>query len=226
MSQKRQTLIDDLVGDLKPVKRPGRVGAGAAVWLAIASVYSIVIVIATGPLRPGAVANLIAIPTFGIETAVAVLAICATAFAALRSAVPGAHGPVHALSGALVPLVVWAAIYVVGLWYPAHPVSTLGARSHCIWQVVLYSLPTLGLMLYMARRQFPLWPRTTAALAGAAAAAIPGALMQIGCMYVPSHILSHHLTPILITAAIGALVGPFVLRKRAAVGRRPDMSIH
>lgn len=226
MRQKRQTLIDDLVGDLKPVERPGRIGVAAATWLAVATVYSIVIVAATGPIREGALAHLVEIPTFGAETLVAVLAIGIATWAALRSAVPGAHGPVRALARGFVPLAIWAAIYVVGLKYPAHPVSTLGARDDCIWQVVLYSLPPLAFMLYLARRQFPLWPRTTAMLAGAAAAAIPGALMQFGCMYVPSHILTHHLSPILVMAAVGALIGPPVLRSRAAVGRRPDVSVH
>ena len=50
--------------------------------------------------------------------------------------------------------------------------------------------------------------------------------MQFGCMYVPEHILTHHIAPILVTAALGALVAPSVLKKRADVPRRRDASIH
>lgn len=226
MSPSRQSLIDDLVADLRPEKRPGRIGRSAAAWLAISLVYSIAVIIAAGPLRPGALHDLVAYPAFAGETLLAVLAIVATALAALRSAIPGAQRPTRPLLWALLPLALWVAVYVVGLWYPAHPVSELGNRAYCIWQTVLFSLPTLGLMLWIARRQFPLWPRTTAMLGGAAAAAIPAGLMQFACMYVPRHILTHHLTPILVTAAIGALIGPLALRVRNTVPRRRDASIH
>ena len=91
---------------------------------------------------------------------------------------------------------------------PVHPVSSLGDRHVCYLQVLLFSLPTLGLMLWFARQQFPLRPRLTGMLAGAVAAAIPGALMQFACMYEPAHILVFHLGPILATAALTLRDGP------------------
>jgi hypothetical protein len=226
MSESRKNLIDELVADLRPIKRPGQIGRSASLWLSIAIVYSVVIVLVTGPLRDGALRHLIELPLFAGETLLAVIAIGAVAFGSLRSAIPGEPGPARILRYTFAPLAAWAAVYIVGLWYPVHPVSTLGARNYCIWQVVLYSLPMLGLLLYIARRQYPLWPRTTAMLCGAAAAAIPAELMQFGCMYVPSHILTHHMSPILITAVIGALVGPFVLKVGPRAPRHGDVSVH
>jgi hypothetical protein len=120
----------------------------------------------------------------------------------------------------------WVAVYVVGIWYPAHPVSALGARPYCIWQAVLFSVPSLALMLVIARRLFPLWPRTTGMLAGAAAAAIPGALMQFACMYVPVHILTHHIGPVFIMGAIGLVIGRFALTVRRAVPRSRGVPLH
>jgi uncharacterized membrane protein YdbT with pleckstrin-like domain len=67
----------------------------------------------------------------------------------------------------------------------------------------------------------PLWPRATAAAAGAAAAAIPAILMQLACMYDPLHALSYHLTPVLMVAALGALAGPVVLT-RGGISRQPS----
>jgi len=226
MRQSRESLIDDLVADLRPVRRPGRVAAMLAAWLVVAVVYSIVIIIATGPLRPGALYDLVRYPAFAGETLLAIAAIVALPLAALRSAIPGARRPLWLLLVASLPLALWVAVYVIGLWYPAHPVSELGNRDYCIWQAVLFSLPSFALILWIARRQFPLWPRATALLAGAAAAAIPAELMQFACMYVPRHILTHHLTPILVTAALGAAIGPWVLKSRSAVPRNSEVSIH
>jgi hypothetical protein len=126
----------------------------------------------------------------------------------------------------LIPLLAWAGVYVVGFWHPAHPVSTLGDRGVCFLQIFLFSQPALALLLWFARTQFPLWPRVTGALGGAAAAAIPGALMQFACMYEPKHIPLFHLAPLLASAALGAFIGPFVLKVRKAVPRRRDVSVH
>jgi len=226
MKPDHDKLIDDLVADLRPVRRAGRIGATLAAWLAIAFCYSLFMTLVTGPMRPGALHDLVDYPLFAGETLLATLAVLALTFGALQFTIPGAARPARHLWLALVPLVAWVAVYVVGFWHPVHPVSTLGDRGVCIWQVFLFSLPTLGLMLWFARRQFPLWPRITGALGGAAAAAIPGALMQFGCMYEPKHILIYHLAPMLASAALGALLGPFVLKVRAAVPRRRNASVH
>jgi hypothetical protein len=90
----------------------------------------------------------------------------------------------------------------------------------------LFSLPSFVLLLYFARRLMPLWPRTTGAIAGAAAAAIPAAWMQFACMYVPSHILLEHIGPMFLFAALGALIGPTALTRRPAVAHSRRESLH
>jgi len=217
MTRDRAKLIETLTADLRPVERPGSVAPGVAAWLGLAFVYSVAIILAAGPLRPGALGNLVEYPAFAGETLLALVAIVALAHAAVRSAVPGE--PRGRLRWALAPLLAWIGVYVVGLWYPAHPVSTLGARPYCVWETVAFGLPTLGLMLWLARRQYPLQPRMTAALAGAAAAAIPAAIMQFACKYVPAHILTYHIGPILVTAGIGAVIGPLTLLRRTPAAK-------
>lgn len=225
MSRDRENLIRDLVADLKPVNRPGRIGWPLAVWLVIATVYSVLVLLAAAPMREGAFANLMVWPWFAFESALAITAVVLLGRATLRSSIPGIS-PAKELAWPLMLLAAWLAVYVVGLWYPAHPVSTLGARDHCIWQAVLFSLPSLALMLWVARRFFPLSPRMTGMLAGAVAAAIPAAIMQFACMYVPPHILTHHMSPIFIVAAIGALVGRLALAGRKTVPRGRNASVH
>lgn len=225
MSMDRDNLIKDLVADLKPVKRPGHIGRPLAVWFAVATVYSVLVLLAAAPMREGAFANLLVWPSFAFETLLAILALWLLGRASLRSAIPGLKLSTEIGWPAML-LAAWIGVYIVGLWYPAHPVSTLGARPHCIWQAVLFSLPNLALMLMVARRFFPLAPRTTGMLAGAVAAGVPAALMQFGCMYVPAHILTHHISPIFIVAAIGALVGRYALVGRKTVPRGRDASVH
>jgi hypothetical protein len=225
VSDGHRQLIDDLVQDLRPVQRPGRIARPTALWLLAATVYGVVIVLATGPLRPGALEALADHLSYMAETVLAIAAIVTLAAVALRSAIPGGVRSLRWLA-ALAPLVVWVAIYAVELRYPPVYYSSLGGRYECFWQVVLFSLPALGLMLYGARRLFPLRPRVTGFLAGAAAAAIPGELMQFGCMYVPEHILTHHLLPIAVTAVLGALLGPWVLKPRRAEHPRRGAPLH
>jgi hypothetical protein len=226
MNDPRRNLIDDLVADLNPVERPGRIGRAVLGWLAVAIAYSITILLATGPLRPGALADLVAYPAFAIETLIAVAAIGALATATLALAIPGRGRPGHLIALPLVLLGVWVGFYLVGLLTPAHPVSMLGKREHCLWQGILFSLPNLFVLLAIARRFQPLWPRITAAVAGLAAGAIPAALMQFGCMYVPGHILTHHIGPVLLSALIGAIAGPLVLNRRRTVPRNRGVSVH
>lgn len=226
MSKQRDNLIADLVADLEPVEKPGRIAGTAVLWLAIAIAYSSIIIMATGPIRAGVFANLVNYPLFAIETLVSILCIIALGFATLRLSIPGAHRPLEALALPLAAGLAWLAFYVIGLWEPVHPVSMLGKRDHCVWQAVLFSVPSMGLLLLFARRLLPLWPRTTAALAGAAASAIPAAWMQLACMYVPDHIITHHLGPVLLMAIIGAAVGRYVLTKRFSVPRKRSDSVH
>jgi hypothetical protein len=222
----RNDLIQDLVADLKPVAHAGRIGRPALAWLAMASVYCSIATLITGPLRPDAFRHLLEFPWFALETLVAVATVTSLAVATLRLAIPSER---HALARLALPLslsAVWIAFYVVGLWAPAHPVSMIGQRAHCVLQAFFFSLPSFGLLLLFARRFMPLWPRTTGAVAGAAAAAIPAAWMQFACMYVPSHILMEHIGPMFLFAALGALIGPAVLTRRPAVLRSRRASLH
>ena len=226
MNQERERLIGDLVADLRPVRLAGRSGLATAAWLGVATLYSLLMVHVTGPWRAGAWRDLLDYPLFALETLVAALAVVALARACLRSAIPEGRRIRREWVWALVPVCTWAAMHIAGLWHPALPASARGDREVCMWQVLLFTLPTLALMLWFARRQFPLRPRLTGLLAGTAAAAIPAALMQFACMYEPQHMLLYHLGPMLPMAACGAWLGPRVLSVRSAVPRRREASLH
>ena len=227
MRESRRALISDLVGDLTPVRRPGKTGRALALWLGVSGAYSAAMVLMTGPLRAGAAAALWSAPLYALEVAVAAAAIGLLAWAALRTAIPAEPQWDRSLGAPLAALAAWVLLLVVGLaTEPALETAMLGKRDHCFWQTVIFGVPSSALLLFAARGLLPLWPRATGALAGAAAAAWPALLMQLGCMYEPGHALGYHLSAIPLLAALGALVGPRVLARRAVVPRRRSAAIH
>lgn len=223
---RREQLIEDLAADLAPVRSPGKTRIRAAIWLVIATLYSSIVILATGPVREGSGEHLHTHPLFGLETLVACAAVVALTVATLRTAIPAQRHPLLRIAPALFLGALWVGFYVFGMWEPVHPVSMLGKRDHCVLQGLFFSFPSMALLLYYARGLMPLWPRITGALAGASAAAIPAAWMQFACMYVPEHILTHHIGPIIAMAGIGAIVGPLALRQTHSVPRSRGEQIH
>jgi hypothetical protein len=213
MSNARKDLICALVADLRPVQRAG-VEPSLVSWLVLVIPYSAAAVVWTDPFREGAFPSLVAFPAFAAETIVAVLAVVALARAALSSGLPGAAGSFRLIYWPAILVATWLAFYIVGLWWPAHPVSELGHRNHCALETLFIALPSLVLMLWYVRRLFPLTPRMSGMLAGAAAAAAPAAWMQFACMYSPTHIMAYHLAPVAVMAAAGALLAPALLARR------------
>lgn len=223
-NESREILIKELVAGLEPVGRPGDISWPLAIWLAAAAFYTVAIVLATGELRAGAARALLASPQLALQTVASVVAIVLLARAAFVSGIPGA-GPIGWLAPAGIALAVWLALYLADAAGGNEPAAMEGKRDHCFWQTMLFGLPSFALLLWYARRLLPLVPRATAALAGAAAAAIPGALMQFACVYDPIHTLTYHLTPIALLAGLGAVIGPRVLA-RAPLRRARGSAAH
>jgi hypothetical protein len=226
VNESRKTLIADLAGDLKPVSRAGKTGRWLVGWLTVAFVYTAAVTLTTGTMREDAFAALVTEPAYGLEIAVALTAVGLLGWAALRTAIPAEPSR----SSLLPPLAVlsgWVLLLLVGfLTEPALATAMLGKREHCFLQSILFSLPSCVLLLLAARRLLPLQPRVTGALAGAAAAALPAAMMQLACMYEPGHALAYHLSAIPVLAGVGALAGPMLLARRPVVARRRTPAAH
>lgn len=212
MSNKTDQLIAELAADLRPVRMAGRVGHLVLAWCAIAGAYSWFAIVATRPVRDGVRTALLQQPVFALETLLGLATIVTLAWAALRTAIP-AEPRTAAFKWPVIVGVAWIAILAAGIWYPSHPVSMLGKRDHCVWETLLISLPSLLLLLWLARRLLPLRPRWTGALAGAAAAGFPAAIMQLACMYSPLHGLVYHIAPMTCTIVLGAAAGHLMLSR-------------
>lgn len=221
MSRKRSELIQALVSDLEPVSRPGKSAPAMLGWLCISSIYVAGVMFLMGPVRPGALDQLIQVPRFALESLIGIAVVISLAAAGFRLGIPSVHGILRRAGAPLGLALFWVGFYVYGLVDPALEPSMLGKREHCFFETFVYCLPPLLLGLYMLRRLMPLRPVWTGAVLGAGAGALPALLMQIACMYVPAHILTHHILPGALMAVIGGFLGPWVLSPGT---RTPDNS--
>jgi hypothetical protein len=208
----RPELIESLVADLQPARGPRRVETLVLLWLLASWSLVLVAILSGGPFRPGWLQQLAGSPRFLLESALGLGAGTLAILAAVQLGVPGTRlRPWATAAGA--GLLLWLGAYVLGLFAPALDPSMQGKREGCWMEVLLCGVPTLLLGLALLRRLAPLSRAWTGALLGAAAGALPGLLMQLACMYVPAHILSHHLAPIAVVAGTGALLGAVMLRR-------------
>ncbi len=213
MSEHRQ-LIDQLAGELAPVRRMPPVALMTVGWLLFLATTVIVAINLSGPIRPGAYTEAISNGQFSIELILGLLTIAVAGWAAVESGIPGRprRYAVHLLAALLLA---WLACYLVGFASPALDTGMLGKRDHCFTESLLLGLPSMAAGWWIMRRLYPLRPLHSAATLGIAAGLAPGLYMQLACMYDPAHALLFHYLPGI--AAAAAFVGAVALfRARAS----------
>ncbi|MGH0030823.1 MAG: NrsF family protein [Myxococcota bacterium] len=213
MRRARNELIDELVDDLTPSRGPRRVETLVAIWLVVSWLLVVAVTVGIAPLREGWWSQLLGNPRFLAETLLGWAAGAAAITCAFQLGRPGPGRPLRRSAAALVLAALWVGAYVLDLAAPALDPSTDGMRNGCTLQVLVFGLPPLLLGLAMLRRLAPIDRAFTGAVVGAAGGAVPALLMQLACMYVPGHILIHHMAPVLLLAALGAGLGVLMLRR-------------
>jgi hypothetical protein len=203
--QNRENFIAELSQNLPPVKRLPNVNLLAIVWFIVSVVYVIVVINFVGPIRPGALSQLISSPRFLLETLLGVAAIFWVSLQAFRDAVPGMLSH-RFMSGGFILMLLWLAQYVIGFISPALEPSILGKRNFCLYETMIYSLPPIYVAWYLVRRFYPLHPVRTAMSISLASGMMPALYMQLACMYEPSHILNFHIIPGLLMVFVGVSI--------------------
>jgi len=214
VTPRRDELIRTLAEDLAPRAPLAPARAAALGWLAAALALVAALTLASGPLRPGLLAQLASERDFALDLLLLALVVAAATFAWLRLRVPGAAAGARAALPAVACVGLWLALQAGAvLLRHGQPPATLGARPGCWHQVLFFSLPPLALALFLARRAAPLERAWTGLLAGLAAGALGALAMELACMRDPLHALVAHFAPALGVALAGALLAPLVLRR-------------
>ena len=222
MNPSNKALIDQLVDELQ---HGGRALGGAnrtaltSMLLLIASVTLAMALL--GPFRSNALAQLLSVERFFLESLLGFSAIILLAIATLRSATPGLSNTY--LVAAVVAGLAWVAHMALGLALPTLPASMDGKRAHCFIEVLIYSVPSGLFLLWLAYRRYSLSPYATSLLAGIAAGLLPAWLMQFACMYDAQHGLAFHIFPALLAGAGMGMAGGWLLRRKIT---KPLTSLH
>ncbi len=110
---------------------------------------------------------------------------------------------------AVAPLIYgWVMSCTLGWPELREPAGTWHQHVACLLATALLSLGPLIAFTFVRRATDPVHPRATGAAMGAAAGAWGGVLIDMHCPLVhPFHVAIAHVLPVLVYAAIGALVG-------------------
>lgn len=211
--------IHELVDDLTPTGRPSDPGRRALTWWFVATLATAAVMALVQPFRPGFVGQLISTPRFALESILGLLVCVVMARAAFALGVPDVRSPWRRARWPLALLALWLALFGIALLAPALPPSMAGKRPFCHLEVLVYAVPLTLAGLLVIRRMLPLDAATTGAWTGFAAGLIPAFLMQLACMHEPWHIIRLHLAPTAGAAALGALLGYWLLRASASDSR-------
>ena len=216
----RPQLIDLLVRDLEPVRPAPSWQSATGGWLAASWLIVGTLILATGSLHADVLARLIEQPLVGAGVILGILTGVGAIAAGLELAVPGAPpaGRLLAVPGLL--LAAWLGVLLIDLSHghgsgALEQMSNAPHRLLCPMQTLLFALPPLAIALVQLDRRVPVASPLAGAVVGLAAGLVPAVWMQLACIADPLHTLTHHLSPVLLLAPLGALTGAIAqLRER------------
>jgi hypothetical protein len=205
--------LDALVADLVPTRPATPQSRVLLLWCLSSWVIVAAAILAGGPLREGFAGELMVSPRYALELGLGLGAGFAAIWAGLEIGVPGGPSPARRWCPPLILIAAWTFIVALGLFQPSTPPSMNGKRIYCFAQILLASLPPLILAIHFLRPRLAYARSSAGFLVGVAAAAIPALWMQVACRTGAAHVLSHHLFPILLSAAFGAVVAQRALSR-------------
>ncbi|MGH8260424.1 MAG: NrsF family protein [Steroidobacteraceae bacterium] len=180
MSSEHETacLIEQLAGDLQPVRRLRAPAVRALVWLLGVAVVAGVAIARFA--NPAVITGRLAVPQVAVQClAIAVTGVAAI-FAAFQLSVPGRSR--HWVWLPVPSLAVWLAASGLGClrygWSLGGPGGIIGESSHCFAFIAAVSVPLAGGLFWMLSRARPIAPLPVALLGTLGVAAIAAFLLQ------------------------------------------------
>lgn len=177
----------------------------ALLWFAVAVLVSAVWMYSVQPFRSGFAGQLVHHPLFLLEIGSAFLLSAWGAYVLMVRSTPGERMPRGAVATLWILAVLFVAGFASSFTHLAPEATMVGKRGECWHEVVTYGAVVLLILVAMVRRGWVRFSWRLGMLYGLVAGFIPAALMQLACMYVPSHAFKFHYLPILILVPVGIL---------------------
>lgn len=213
---KTDDLIESLVADLAPV-RPGAVRLGIAATAAAGGAVALALVLVWLGLRPD-LAEAAGGMMFWMKAGYAVVLAAAGFWCAERLARPaGSPRPGLTLAIAALAFVLLLGLGRMAMAPPADRMAMWlgGSWSRCPIYILTLSAPTLVLALLAVRRFAPTRLRMAGAAAGLFAGGVAAAIYGLHCTETSMAFLATwYSLGMALSAAVGAVVGPWALRWR------------
>lgn len=205
---KTEVLIQDLVGQLQPVRPLGHPLARFGRWAGVTAAW-----VAGGVAAMGVRADLAAVlraPTFLLHVALPVALGAAATMAAFAASVPDRKNRWWTFAPGVV-MASWLLLVIVGVFSTADGHAGAGAR--CIRNLFAFSVPPGVFLCLMLRRAAPLNGRAIGMLAAVGVAA----LAHVGTRFVcrndgALHVLVWHCGFVLLLGGLGILAGRGLFR--------------
>lgn len=217
MSSKEQ-FIQNLSAQLQPVKRLASPEKRTLFWSSITLVVITAVLSYLGSYREGA-SSLIGFNQFTFETIASLLSLFVTSYVVFKMNIPGISVSSMEKALAFAPISFFAGFLLYGMYVePSVAPTMVGKRPHCVFEVLALSVPPLFFLLYQLSKGHSRYSGAQFLMMGLAASSVPMTVMQVACMYDPTHNLKYHLGPGLVVSVLFTVVAvAFVKIRRAMV---------
>jgi hypothetical protein len=213
--QSMGSLVDDLVADLRPVRRLGSPWLRALAWLALTLVLAVVLAYFAN--MPALKARLMGAPDMWLAVLGSTLTAILAAFATFQLGLPD-RSPWWSLLP-LPGLALWIGASGMGCartWLiPGTTDISMRESGHCLMFIVGLSVPLSVAIFVMLRRGYSLYPSLTGGTAGLAVAAAAATLLNFFHPYDAAlDDLLVHGTAVLLVVGINRLLGGMIFDRR------------
>ena len=136
----KEHFIQSLQQELTPVTPLRSPRVRAALWSLVTLVFSVGVLLLTGPIRPGAFQQMLGVQ-FALETIIGFLPLWTASYVLFRLNIPGIEVSRGDVILAFAPMLMFLVFLIYGLYVaPALEPSMLGKRHHCVFEVLYVSL--------------------------------------------------------------------------------------
>lgn len=204
-------IIENLVEDLTPVQPLPKPWLRALSWSVVSVALVFGLLYFWQPFRSSFLQDLASSPLYAAENLLGMALVFVFAFTGFVLAVPGASELRFMKAVSILLFVGWALVFSFNMFDPALAPSMNGKREMCWLEVIVYGFLVLVSLLFLLRKSCFLDRRLVGLFAGVGAGFIPFVGMQLGCMYIPDHVLKFHLLPMIFVVAVSVLIARRIL---------------